>query len=65
MIRDFNGNFVAAKVEVIVSQCCLDAHLKDSGMPYNCVTSRDIRRFNLRANNAALVLAVLVCKFCH
>ena len=26
VIRDFNGNFVAAKVEVIVSQCCLDAH---------------------------------------
>ncbi|KAK9987254.1 hypothetical protein SO802_032205 [Lithocarpus litseifolius] len=26
VIRDYNGNFVAAKVEVIVSQCCLDAH---------------------------------------
>ena len=26
MIRDLNVNFVAAKVEVIVGQCCLEAH---------------------------------------
>ena len=26
LIRDFNGNSVAAKVEVIVSQCWLEAH---------------------------------------
>jgi len=26
VIRDLNVNFVAAKVEVIVGQCCLEAH---------------------------------------
>ncbi|KAK9987248.1 hypothetical protein SO802_032199 [Lithocarpus litseifolius] len=49
VIRDFNENLVAAKVEVIVGQCWLEAHFAGFWHALQLCKNRDFRRFNLRA----------------
>ena len=49
VIRDFNENLVAAKVEVIVGQCWLEAHFAGFWHALQLCKNGDFRRFNLRA----------------